>query len=103
MSDALRTVFYPRHVDAGAKIVEFGGWDMPLQFEGILQEHLTTRKGAGLFDVSHMGRFVVRGAGVPRLNGRGRGNLICVVEIEVPKKLSREQKRLLKDLDATFE
>ena len=63
MSEALRTVFYPRHVEAGAKIVEFGGWDMPLQFEGILQEHLTTRKGAGLFDVSHMGRFVVRGAG----------------------------------------
>ncbi|MEJ2385574.1 MAG: glycine cleavage system aminomethyltransferase GcvT [Xanthomonadales bacterium] len=62
MSDALRTVFYPRHVDAGAKIVEFGGWDMPLQFEGILQEHLVTRKGAGLFDVSHMGRFVIRGA-----------------------------------------
>jgi aminomethyltransferase len=62
MSDALRTVFYPRHVEAGAKIVEFGGWDMPLQFEGILQEHLVTRKGAGLFDVSHMGRFVIRGA-----------------------------------------
>ena len=62
MSEALRTVFYPRHVAAGAKIVEFGGWDMPLQFEGILQEHLTTRKGAGLFDVSHMGRFIIRGA-----------------------------------------
>ncbi|MEJ2383667.1 MAG: glycine cleavage system aminomethyltransferase GcvT, partial [Xanthomonadales bacterium] len=62
MSEALRTVFYPRHVEAGAKIVEFGGWDMPLQFEGILQEHLVTRKGAGLFDVSHMGRFVISGA-----------------------------------------
>ena len=59
MSEALRTVFYPRHVAAGAKIVEFGGWDMPLQFEGILQEHLVTRKGAGLFDVSHMGRFTI--------------------------------------------
>ncbi len=47
--------------------------------------------------------ILVRGAGVPRLNGRGRGNLVCVAEIEVPKKLSREQKRLLKDLDATFE
>lgn len=46
---------------------------------------------------------VVRGAGVPRLNGRGRGDLICVVEVEVPKKLSREQKRLLKDLERTFE
>jgi len=47
--------------------------------------------------------IVVRGAGVPRLNGRGRGDLICVVEVEVPKRLSREQKRLLKELDRTFE
>ncbi len=47
--------------------------------------------------------IVVRGAGVPRLNGRGRGNLICVVEVEVPKKLSLEQKRLLKELDRTFD
>jgi molecular chaperone DnaJ len=47
--------------------------------------------------------ILVRGAGVPRLNGRGRGNLVCIVEIEVPKKLTRQQKRLLKDLDASFE
>ncbi len=47
--------------------------------------------------------LVVRGAGVPRLNGRGRGSLICVVEVAVPKKLSREQKRLLKDLGESFE
>jgi molecular chaperone DnaJ len=47
--------------------------------------------------------IVVRGGGVPRLNGRGRGDLICLVEIEVPKRLSREQKRLLKDLDRSFE
>ncbi|MBT8039819.1 MAG: glycine cleavage system aminomethyltransferase GcvT [Gammaproteobacteria bacterium] len=63
MSETLRTVFYDSHVEAGARIVEFGGWDMPLQFVGILQEHLVTRKGAGLFDVSHMGRFFVRGKG----------------------------------------
>ncbi|MFC1719669.1 glycine cleavage system aminomethyltransferase GcvT [Pseudomonadota bacterium] len=62
MGDALRTVFYPCHLEAGAKITEFGGWDMPLQYPaGILQEHLATRKGAGLFDVSHMGRFTIRG------------------------------------------
>ena len=47
--------------------------------------------------------LVVRGAGVPRLNGRGRGDLICVVEVVVPKKLTREQKRLLRELDGTFE
>lgn len=47
--------------------------------------------------------LIVRGGGVPRLNGRGRGDLICVVEVEVPKRLSREQKRLLKELDRTFD
>lgn len=47
--------------------------------------------------------LVVRGGGVPRLNGRGRGDLVCVVEVEVPKRLSREQKRLLKDLDRSFD
>jgi molecular chaperone DnaJ len=46
---------------------------------------------------------VIRGAGVPRLHGRGRGDLICVVEVEVPKRLSREQKRLLKELDRAFD
>lgn len=48
-------------------------------------------------------KLVIRGAGVPRLNGRGRGDLICIVDVEVPKRLSREQKRLLKDLARTFE
>lgn len=47
--------------------------------------------------------LVIRGAGVPRLNGRGRGDLVCVVEVEVPTRLSREQKRLLKELDGTFD
>jgi len=47
--------------------------------------------------------LVVRGAGVPRLHGRGRGDLICVVEVEVPKRLSRDQKRLLKELDRSFD
>jgi aminomethyltransferase len=59
-----RTPLYERHLSLGAKIVEFGGWDMPLQYPaGILEEHLATRRGAGLFDVSHMGRFRVRGRG----------------------------------------
>jgi aminomethyltransferase len=51
------------HRDHGAKMVDFGGWDMPVQYEtGILQEHLATRKFGGLFDVSHMGRFRFKGA-----------------------------------------
>ncbi|MGE4562197.1 MAG: glycine cleavage system aminomethyltransferase GcvT, partial [Rhodospirillales bacterium] len=56
------TVLHNWHVENGAKMVEFGGWDMPVQYaSGIIQEHLATRRDAGLFDVSHMGRFRVRG------------------------------------------
>jgi aminomethyltransferase len=59
-----RTPLYDRHLALGAKIVEFGGWDMPVQYpSGILEEHLATRRGAGLFDVCHMGRFRARGRG----------------------------------------
>ena len=62
MSQPQRTPFYARHVAAGAKMVEFGGWEMPVMYQtGIVKEHLATRKEAGLFDVSHMGRFIVRG------------------------------------------
>ena len=57
-----KTVLNEQHVQLGANMVEFGGWEMPLHYEtGILQEHLITRKAAGLFDISHMGRFIVRG------------------------------------------
>jgi aminomethyltransferase len=67
MSDLRRTVLYERHVALGANMVEFGGWDMPLFYpKGIVEEHLGTRKGAGLFDVSHMGRFTVGGEGALR-------------------------------------
>jgi aminomethyltransferase len=62
MSQSKRTLFYKRHKALGAKMAEFGGWDMPIQYpSGTVKEHLATRKGAGLFDVSHMGRFIVRG------------------------------------------
>ncbi len=62
MADLQKTVFYDRHAVLGAKMMEFGGWDMPVQYPtGIVQEHLATRKEAGLFDVSHMGRFIFRG------------------------------------------
>jgi aminomethyltransferase len=62
MEELLKTVLYDRHVSLGANIVEFGGWEMPIQYpKGIIQEHLATRKSAGLFDVSHMGRFIIRG------------------------------------------
>jgi aminomethyltransferase len=62
MSDLRRTVFSSRHAALGAKLAEFGGWEMPMWYQGIVEEHLAMRKSAGLFDVSHMGRLTVRGA-----------------------------------------
>ena len=50
------------HRSMGAKMVDFGGWDMPVQYSGILEEHHAVRKNVGLFDVSHMGEIEIRGA-----------------------------------------
>src|SRR5215471_1380134 len=49
------------HKRTGARMVDFGGWDMPVQYTGILEEHHTVRRRAGLFDVSHMGEIEIRG------------------------------------------
>ena len=56
-----RTPLHALHVAAGARMVEFGGWDMPLQYQGIVAEHRACRAGVGLFDVSHMGEVALRG------------------------------------------
>jgi aminomethyltransferase len=56
-----RTPLYEAHVGAGARMVEFGGWEMPVQYTSLLEEHHAVRNGAGLFDISHMGRFIVSG------------------------------------------
>ncbi len=60
MDQPSRTVFFERHRELGARLTEFGGWDMPLQYPtGTIAEHLAVRRSAGLFDVSHMGRFAI--------------------------------------------
>jgi len=56
-----RTALNAAHKAAGAKMVEFGGWEMPVEYSGIMQEHLAVRTRAGLFDVSHMGEIELRG------------------------------------------
>src|SRR3954469_23276925 len=50
------------HRALGAKMVDFGGWDMPVQYSGVIDEHNTVRNAVGLFDVSHMGEIEIRGA-----------------------------------------
>jgi aminomethyltransferase len=58
-----RTPLYERHVSAGAKTADFGGWDMPIEFAGVVAEHTAVRETAGIFDVSHMGKVRVHGPG----------------------------------------
>ena len=63
MSELKRTPLYDAHVAAGATMVDFGGWEMPIQYPaGIVTEHLYDRKHCGIFDVSHMGRLIVEGS-----------------------------------------
>lgn len=64
MSEELRrTPLYQAHLDAGAKMVPFSGWEMPVQYAGIAAEHAAVRERAGLFDVSHMGEIEFSGSG----------------------------------------
>ncbi len=57
----MRTPLFEWHRPAGARFIEFGGWEMPLQYSGIVDEHLTVRRAVGLFDVSHMGKIFIEG------------------------------------------
>ena len=62
MSELKRTPLYDAHAAAGATMVDFGGWEMPIQYPaGIITEHLYDRRHCGIFDVSHMGRLIVEG------------------------------------------
>jgi len=62
-----RTPLYAVHVSLGAKMVDFGGWEMPVQYSGLVEEHHAVRKAVGLFDVSHMGEIEIRGPEAERL------------------------------------
>ncbi|MHB1652146.1 MAG: glycine cleavage system aminomethyltransferase GcvT [Desulfitobacteriaceae bacterium] len=61
MGELRRTPLYGEHVTAKAKVIDFGGWEMPVQYTGVIEEHNTVRTKAGLFDVSHMGEVDVQG------------------------------------------
>ncbi len=55
------------HERLGARFTDFGGWTMPVQYEGVIAEHMAVRRGVGVFDVSHLGRFAVTGAGATEI------------------------------------
>ena len=60
-AENLRTNLYDTHVASGARMVPFGGWDMPVQYQGTIAEVEAVRNAAGIFDVSHMGRLNIGG------------------------------------------
>jgi len=63
LDDCKKTPFFDIHVAEGGRMVPFAGWAMPVQYAGIMAEHKTVREAVGLFDVSHMGEFLVEGTG----------------------------------------
>jgi len=65
-----RTPLHDRHVAAGARLVPFAGWEMPVRYAGIRHEHMAVREGCGIFDVSHMGEIETSGPGAEALLGR---------------------------------
>src|SRR6187549_2427749 len=80
MQTLLRTPLYERHVALGARMVPFAGWEMPVQYEGVIPEHRAVRQDCGIFDVSHMGRFEFEGPRVPAALQRLLSNDIDKVE-----------------------
>ncbi len=58
-----KTSLYNEHIKLNAKLVDFAGYQMPIQYKGIIDEHLAVRESCGIFDVSHMGEFIISGEG----------------------------------------
>ena len=76
-----RTVLYAAHRRAGGRMVEFAGWEMPVQYSGVIAEHMAVRSRAGLFDVSHMGEIAVRGAGAEAMCQRLTANDLARMQV----------------------
>ncbi len=57
----MKTALYDHHVALGARMVDFAGWEMPVSYQGVVAEHMAVRQAAGIFDVSHMGRIIIKG------------------------------------------
>jgi aminomethyltransferase len=75
------TPLYQEHVRLGARLIPFGGWLMPVQYTGIVQEHHAVRNDVGMFDISHMGQFVVEGAGAGEWLNRMLTNNVGKLEV----------------------
>ncbi len=80
-----RTPLYEKHCSLHARMVPFGGWEMPLQYEGILAEYESTRRGAAVFDTSHMGEFLIEGD----CRATGLDNIVTCALADMPLKTCR--------------
>jgi aminomethyltransferase len=76
-----RTPLFDRHLAAGAKLVDFAGWEMPVQYQGVIQEHMAVREACGIFDVSHMGEIETSGPGALRLLQRLLSNDVAKIPL----------------------
>src|SRR5262245_6287508 len=76
-----RTPLYEKHLEAGAKLVDFAGWEMPVEYDGIREEHLRVRNACGVFDVSHMGEIEVEGPQALDLLQRLLSNDVSKLEV----------------------
>jgi aminomethyltransferase len=74
-----RTPLFERHRAAGAKLVDFAGWEMPVQYQGVIEEHMAVRKACGIFDVSHMGQIETSGPGALALLQRLLSNDVAKI------------------------
>ena len=76
-----RTPLYEAHIDAGAKLVPFAGWEMPVEYDGIRAEHLRVRESCGVFDVSHMGEIETEGPQAVELLQRLLSNDVSKIQL----------------------
>ena len=81
MDDLRRTPLYERHAELGAKLVPFAGWEMPVSYEGVREEHAAVRTHAGVFDVSHMGEVEVEGPGALAFLQRALSNDVAAIAV----------------------
>jgi aminomethyltransferase len=95
-----RTALYERHLAAGAKLVDFAGWEMPVEYAGVRQEHLAVRSSCGIFDVSHMGEIETRGPQAEALLQLLLSNDVARIELRGAQYsvLCREDGGILDDL-----
>src|SRR4051795_589654 len=95
-----RTVLHDRHAAAGAKLVPFAGWEMPVQYAGIRSEHVAVRTGAGVFDVSHMGEIETAGPDAERFLQRILSNDVTKIAADGAQYsvLTKEDGGVLDDL-----